>query len=56
MKKIIAGALALVAMCVLFVSYGKYIEKKTIESAVLIEDTGTEYVISFDGEEHIYTK
>lgn len=56
MKKIIIGTLALVAVCALFIGYGKYVEKKTIESAVLVEDNGTEYIISFDGEEHIYSR
>lgn len=53
MKKIAMRVLALVVVCVLFVAYGQYVKAQTIKSAVL-DDTG--YVISFDGDEHIYTK
>lgn len=44
--------LALVVICALFVAYGKYVRLRTIKS----EDNGVEYTISFDGDEHIYTK
>lgn len=56
MKKSIMRILALVAVCALFVAYGKYVRLKTIKSAELVEDNGIEYTISFDGDEHIYTK
>lgn len=56
MKKIAMRVLALVVVCVLFVAYGKYVKAQTIKSAELVECNGTEYVISFDGDEHIYTK
>ena len=56
MKKNIMRILALVVICALFVAYGKYVKARTIKSAELVECNGTEYVISFDGDEHIYTK
>lgn len=56
MKKNIIRILALVAVCALFVAYGKYVKLQTIKSAELVEDNGVEYTISFDGDEHIYTK
>jgi hypothetical protein len=56
MKKIAMRVLALMVVCVLLVAYGKYVKARTIKSAELVECNGTEYVISFDGDEHIYTK
>lgn len=56
MKKNIIRIFALVVMCALFVAYGKYVRLQTIKSAELVEDNGVEYTISFDGDEHIYTK
>ncbi len=56
MKKIIVGALALITVCALFVGYGRYVKQQTIESAALVDDNGSEYVISFDGEDHIYSR
>lgn len=56
MKKSIMRILALVVVCALFVAYGKYVRLQTIKSAELVKDNGIEYTISFDGDEHIYTK
>lgn len=56
MKKNIMHILAFVVVCALFVAYGKYVKLRTIKSAELVEDNGVEYTISFDGDEHIYTK
>lgn len=55
MKKSVMRVLAIVVVCVLFVAYGQYIKAQTIKSAELVECNDTEYVISFDGDEHIYT-
>lgn len=55
-KKSIARILAIVAVCALFIIYGMCVRQQTIKSAVLVEDNGTEYIISFNGDEHIYTK
>lgn len=54
-KRFIIRILALTIIGLLFVGYGKYVEKSTIESAVLTEVNDSEYRISFDGEEHVYT-
>lgn len=56
MKKIVIRALAVVAVCALFLIYGECVRHNTIMSAELIEDTGAEYIISFDGENHIYVR
>ena len=50
--------LILVAVGLMFFTYGKYVTKvvreDTIKSAVLVESNEDYYTISFDGEEHIY--
>lgn len=56
MKKNIARILTIVAVCALFIIYGMCVRQQTIRSAVLIEYNDEEYTISFDGDEHIYTK
>lgn len=57
MKKNIIRILALVAVCSMFIAYGRYVRLQAIKSAELVEcTTNAEYIISFDGEEHIYTK
>lgn len=56
MKKSVMRVLAIVVVCVLFVAYGQYVKAQTIKCAVLVECDDTGYVISFDGDEHIYTK
>lgn len=56
MKKLIVIALAVIAICVLFFAYGQYVRHNVIVSAELVEDNGTEYIISFDGESHTYVR
>ena len=52
--KFIKRCVLLVLVGLLFVAYGHYVEKKVVESAELVEVFETEYIISFDGNEHIY--
>lgn len=56
--KFIIRMFIFVAVGLMFVAYGKYVDKvvreETIKSAELIEVTNNNYIISFDGEEHIY--
>ncbi len=54
-EKFIIRILVFVIIGLLFVGYGRYVQKSTIESAVLTEINDSEYRISFDGEEHVYT-
>lgn len=56
MKKNIIRILAIVAVCAMFIAYGRYVRLQTIKSAELVECNDSEYIISFDGDEHIYTK
>lgn len=57
-KKFVIRMLILVAVGLIFFSYGKYVTKvvreDTIKSAALVESNEDYYTISFDGEEHIY--
>ena len=57
-KKFVIRMLILVAVGLMFFTYGKYVTKvvreNTIKSAVLVESNEDYYTISFDGEEHIY--
>lgn len=57
-KKFVIRMLILVAVGIMFFTYGKYVTKvvreNTIKSAVLVESNEDYYTISFDGEEHIY--
>ena len=57
-KKFVIRMLILVAVGLMFFTYGKYVTKvvreDTIKSAVLVESNEGYYTISFDGEEHIY--
>lgn len=57
-KKFIIRMLILVAVGLMFFTYGKYVTKTvredTIKSATLVEYNENTYTISFDGEEHIY--
>lgn len=57
-KKFVKFIIALVAIGLLFVAYGKYVTTKVreevIKSAILVEINEDSYIISFDGEEHIY--
>ena len=57
--KFIIRIIIFVAIALMFVGYGKYVDKvvreETIKSAELIEVTDDGYVISFDGEAHSYS-
>ena len=57
-KKFVIRMLILVAVGLMFFTYGKYVTKvvreDTIKSAALVEFNEDYYTISFDGEEHIY--
>ena len=57
-KKFIKFIIALVAIGLLFVTYGKYVTTKVrdevIKSAELIEVTDEGYLIDFDGDVHEY--
>lgn len=57
-KKFVIRMLILVAVGLMFFTYGKYVAKvvreDTIKSAVLVESNEDYYTIRFDGEEHIY--
>lgn len=56
--KFIIRIIIFVAVGLMFVDYGKYVTKvvreETIQSAEFVEFTDDGYIISFDGEEHIY--
>lgn len=56
--KFIKRLMVMVAIGLLFVAYGHWLTKtvreETIQSAELIEATDDGYIISFDGEEHVY--
>lgn len=56
MKKIVIRTLAIILVGVLFLIYGECVRHNTIVSAKLVEDNGAEYIISFDGESHIYER
>ena len=53
MKKIITRVLIIIAVCALCLPYVRH---HTIVSAELVEDNGDTYIISFDGELHIYER
>lgn len=56
--KFIIRILIFVAVGLMFVAYGNYVDRivreETIQSAEFVEFTDDGYIISFDGEEHIY--
>lgn len=56
--KFIIRIIIFVAVGLMFVAYGKYVDKvvreETIQSAKFVESNENYYIISFDGEEHIY--
>ena len=54
-EKFIALTLVTVLIGLMFVAYGNYIKKQTIQSATLTAVTENGYSISFEGEEHYYT-
>lgn len=53
-RKFIKFLLVVVVVGLLFVAYGRYIEKRTIENANLIEVNNNGYSIEFDGQIHNY--
>lgn len=54
--KFIKRLLVLVLVGLLFVAYGHYLRNEVIKSAELVEVTENSYIISYDGEAHIYSK
>ena len=54
-EKFIALTLVTVLIGLMFVAYGNYIKKQTIQSAELTGVTDSGYSISFNGEEHYYS-
>ena len=54
--KFIKRLLVLVLVGLLFVAYGHYLRNEVIKSAELVEVTEDGYIISYDGEAHIYIK
>ena len=54
-ERFIALTLVTVIIGLMFVAYGNYIKKQTIQSAELTGVTENGYTLSFEGEEHYYT-
>ena len=54
-ERFIALTLVTVIIGLMFVAYGNYIKKQTIQSAELTGVTDSGYSISFNGEEHYYS-
>lgn len=54
-ERFIALVFVTVLIGLMFVAYGNYIKKQTIQSAELTGVTDSGYSISFEGEEHYYT-
>lgn len=54
--KFLKRLLVLVLVGLLFVAYGHYLRNEVIKSAELVEVTEDSYIISYDGEAHIYSK
>ena len=54
-EKFIALTLVTVIIGLMFVVYGNYIKKQTIQSAELTGVTDSGYTISYAGEEHYYS-
>ena len=54
--KFLKRLLVLVLVGLLFVAYGYYLRNEVIKSAELVEVTEDSYIISYDGEAHIYSK
>ena len=53
--KFITRIIIFVAVGLMFVGYGKYVTKVVREETIQsVEFTDDGYIISFDGEEHIY--
>ena len=54
-ERFIVLTLVTVLIGLMFVAYGNYIKKQTIQLAELTGVTDSSYSISFEGEEHYYT-
>lgn len=57
-EKFLAKMVIVVLIGLLIRGYGLHVQQKTIESASLVsvnENTHQSYVLSFDGDEHLYT-
>ena len=54
-ERFIALTLVTIIIGLMFVAYGNYIKKQTIQSAELTGVTDSGYTLSFEGEEHYYT-
>ena len=54
-ERFIALTLVTVIIGLMFVAYGNYIKKQTIQSAELTGVTDSGYTLAFEGEEHYYT-
>lgn len=54
-ERFIALTLVTVIIGLMFVAYGNYIKKQTIQSAELTGVTDSGYSISYAGEEHYYS-
>ena len=54
-ERFIALTLVTVLIGLMFVAYGNYIKKQTIQSAELTGVTDSGYTLAFEGEEHYYT-
>ena len=54
-ERFIALVFVTVLIGLMFVAYGNYIKKQTIQSATLTGVTDSGYTLSFEGEEHYYT-
>ena len=55
-EKFIIRIIIIVIIGLLIRAYGLHVQKQTIRSAELTSVTDSGYTISFQGEEHIYTK
>ncbi len=58
-EKFLIRIIIFVAIALMFVAYGKYVNKvvreETIQSAEFVEFTDDGYIIGFDGEAHSYS-
>lgn len=54
-ERFIRNIIIVVLIGLMFVVYGNYIKKQTIQSAELTGVTDSGYTLAFEGEEHYYT-
>ena len=54
--KFLKRLLVVVLVGLLFVAFGQYLRNEVIKSGELVEVTEDSYIISYDGEAHIYSK